>query len=101
MIKARVYELDGDDVDAEELFHGAVGGSIGALAMAHPELATIAVPNAVAGTLQHQSRRQFVHAVDHAARLERAKSLRERRLLALAFRMTEPRQQGFSIKHHG
>ena len=68
---------------------------------AHPELAAMGVPNAVAGALEHDVLWQLLDRGELGLRLQRVERAGEDRLLALPLRMAEPRQKRLAVEHDG
>src|SRR5216683_3266493 len=101
MIKARIGQLERYRFEAEIVLDGIARRQGRARAMTHPEQPARAVPDAVAGALEHQPVRQMRDAVDVAARLQLEEGALEIRLLAAAFGMAKARQQRLAIHHDG
>ena len=98
VIEARVGQFERHAFDSEIIRDNIRSGAIGARAAAHPELAAIRIPDAIAGALLNHVAGQRLDRIEPGLRLER---VGEHGFLGLSLRVTEARQKRLAVEHDG
>src|SRR5262245_41621722 len=101
VVEAGARQFQRHAFDAELIGDDARSGAVGALTAAHPELAAVRIPDAVASAFEHDVLRQLLDQGEPGLRLQSLKGAGEDRLLALPLRMAEPRQKSLAVEHDG
>jgi hypothetical protein len=98
VIEARVNQFERHAFDSEIIRDNIRSRAIGARAAAHPELAAIRIPDAIAGALLNHVAGQCLDRIEPCLRLER---IGEHRFLGFSLRVTEARQKRLAVEHDG
>jgi len=100
VVEALGRQLQRHDFLAKRMADRADRRFVGALPVSCPEELAVAVPDAIAGALLQDARREVDDLVDQAALLQLHERRAEHRLLALALGMAETGQHHLAVQHH-